>query len=244
MQSQGDGCGSVFTVRLPCILGDGDGGEELFDIDEDADRKLHHSKTSRLLRASFLNTMNGNAAASWTGIDPSADAVSELLLPLGSRPLANHADDAVLEIEALERLQVLVVDDSDMNRKMVCKVLNATKEFHCEQAVDGSVAVEMVRRQMQRIAAAAEDDMSIIDGEEEGYYDVILMDYQMPEMDGPTAIAEIRQLGYSGVILGLTGNALLSDRDTMLKAGANGVLVKPMNLELFRDTLRVLSTKK
>jgi CheY-like chemotaxis protein len=63
-------------------------------------------------------------------------------------------------------------------------------------------------------------------------------------MDGPTAITEIRKLGYSSIILGLTGNALLSDRDAMLKAGANGVLVKPLNLELFRDTLRVLSTKK
>jgi CheY-like chemotaxis protein len=140
-------------------------------------------------------------------------------------------------MEALEPMRVLVVDDSDMNRKMVCKVLTATKEFHCEQAVDGNVAVEMVRRQLQRIL---EDD----DESHDCYYDIILMDYQMPNMDGPTAITEIRKLGYSSIILGLTGNALLSDRDAMLKAGANGVLVKPLNLELFRDTLRVLSTKK
>eukprot|EP01036_Dinobryon_divergens_P034016 gene34016-43948_t len=127
VQSQGEGEGSVFTVRLPCIVGSDDGEEELFDMDEDADRKLHHSKTSRLLRASFLNTMNDNALPSWTGDDdPSADSVSEILLP-GSSP---RADDAVQEIEALEPMRVLVVDDSDMNRKMVCKVLTATKEFH------------------------------------------------------------------------------------------------------------------
>ena len=233
VQSQGEGEGSVFTVRLPCIVGSDDGEEELFDMDEDADRKLHHSKTSRLLRASFRNTLNGLAPPSWTGDDPSGDLVSELLLP-GSSP---RADVAVQEMEALEPMRVLVVDDSDMNRKMVCKVLTATKEFHCEQAVDGNVAVEMVRRQLQRIL---EDD----DESHDCYYDIILMDYQMPNMDGPTAITEIRKLGYSSIILGLTGNALLSDRDAMLKAGANGVLVKPLNLELFRDTLRVLSTKK
>eukprot|EP01035_Chromulina_nebulosa_P069441 gene69441-biopygen33320 len=70
------------------------------------------------------------------------------------------------------------------------------------------------------------------------------MDYQMPIMDGPTAIAAIRNLGYDSVILGLTGNALLSDRDVMLKAGADGVLVKPMNIDLFRETLKALSTRK
>jgi CheY-like chemotaxis protein len=129
-------------------------------------------------------------------------------------------------------MKVLVVDDSDLNRKMICKALAATKEFLCEQAVDGSKAVEMVRPHLA-------DDCN--NGR---LYDIILMDYQMPVMDGPTAIAEIRRLGYDGIILGLTGNALLSDRDNMLKAGANGVLLKPLNVELFRDTLRVLSTKK
>lgn len=245
VRSNGEGEGAVFTVRLPCIVGSDDGAEELFDIDEDADRKMKHSSTSRLLRASFLSSLNGIPPPSW--MDVSKDALPQPLLPCSS------PDGAVLEIEALKQLRVLVVDDSDMNRKMVCKVLTATKEFLCEQAVDGSVAVEMVQQQLRRRAAyadsfsSAEDDMSVIQNGAEadaGCYDVILMDYQMPVMDGPTAIAEIRKLGYSSVILGLTGNALLSDRDAMLKAGADGVLLKPMNVDLFRDTLKMLSTKK
>jgi CheY-like chemotaxis protein len=77
--------------------------------------------------------------------------------------------------------KVLVVDDSDLNRKMICKALVATKEFQCEQAVDGSVAVQMVKSNLS------------------GQYDIILMDYQMPVMDGPTAISEIRKLGYKYV---------------------------------------------
>ena len=39
----------------------------------------------------------------------------------------------------------------------------------------------------------------------------------MPVMDGPTAIADIRKLGHNGIILGLTGNALLSDREAMMR---------------------------
>lgn len=83
-----------------------------------------------------------------------------------------------------------------------------------------------------------------LEGANDGPYDIILMDYQMPVMDGPTAIAEIRKLGYNGIILGLTGNALLSDREAMMKAGADGVLLKPLDMDLFRETLKELSSKK
>ena len=87
--------------------------------------------------------------------------------------------------------------------------------------------------------------MQLSDAREEvdAPYDIILMDYQMPEMDGPTAIAEIRRLGYKGIILGLTGNALVSDKDVMLKSGADGVLVKPLNIQLFRQVLKDLSAR-
>jgi len=49
-----------------------------------------------------------------------------------------------------------------------------------------------------------------------GLFDVVLMDYQMPNMDGPTAIKAIRQLGYGGIIMGLTGNAMQCDQDMLV----------------------------
>jgi CheY-like chemotaxis protein len=45
-------------------------------------------------------------------------------------------------------------------------------------------------------------------------FHVVVMDYQMPNMDGPTAIKAIRKLGYRGMIIGLTGNAMQCDQDT------------------------------
>lgn len=71
-------------------------------------------------------------------------------------------------------------------------------------------------------------------------YDFILIDYQMPKMDGPTAIAAIRALGYKGIILGLTGNVLAADQDVMMAAGANDVLTKPLDSNILWVKLRTL----
>ena len=259
VHSKGEGEGSVFTVRLPCIVGSDDANgddEELFDIEQESKRKLSNTKTSRLMRSSFLSTFNDISVPNIpAGTDHHSPLATPPLLPFQENSKIAVEAESVSELEPVDKLRVLVVDDSDMNRKMVCKVLCATQEFYCEQAVDGSVAVEMVRQQLnlrsihasaKAAAAAVGDDVSIVRdySEDDVSFDVILMDYQMPNMDGPTAIAAIRNLGYDSVILGLTGNALLSDRDAMLKAGADGVLVKPMNIDLFRETLQALSMKK
>ena len=68
-------------------------------------------------------------------------------------------------------------------------------------------------------------------------YDIILMDYQMPQMDGPTATKEIRRLGYKGIIIGVTGNSLLIDIETFMKAGANDVLLKPLNFKALEKAI-------
>ena len=51
----------------------------------------------------------------------------------------------------------------------------------------------------------------------------------MPNMDGPTATRNIREMGYKGIVVGVTGNALEEDRESFLKSGVNEVLVKPLN---------------
>jgi CheY-like chemotaxis protein len=51
-----------------------------------------------------------------------------------------------------------------------------------------------------------------------------------PVMDGPTAAVEMRKLGYNGIIVGVTGNALANDVDHFVKHGANCVLTKPLDM--------------
>ena len=70
-----------------------------------------------------------------------------------------------------------------------------------------------------------------------GLYDIILMDFVMPEMDGPTATRELRSMGYKGPIFGVTGNALPADIDHFLSQGADRVFTKPLNLKAFREAV-------
>jgi CheY-like chemotaxis protein len=59
------------------------------------------------------------------------------------------------------------------------------------------------------------------------------MDFVMPVMDGPTATQAIRRLGFSGPIIGLTGNAMEGDINYFIARGANQVLTKPLKIDDF-----------
>lgn len=115
---------------------------------------------------------------------------------------------------------VLIVDDSGTNRKLVNRLLRDKMGTRAE-AVNGLDAV-------QKVKEAIHNNLN---------YDVILMDYQMPEMDGPTATKEIRALGYNGVIIGITGNGEDKDIQFFQNAGADAVLVKPLDADVFWDTV-------
>jgi len=120
--------------------------------------------------------------------------------------------------------RVLVVDDVAMNRKMLLRLLRDRFESHCE-ACNGQEAVDQVRASM---SSGSGSGMA---------FDVITMDYQMPVMDGTKAARAIRELGYTGVIVGITGNALPEDMKTFMSHGANEVLTKPIDMAAFDNAL-------
>ena len=77
-----------------------------------------------------------------------------------------------------------------------------------------------------------------------GYYDVILMDIQMPNMDGYEASKQIRALEdkqkAAVPIVAVTANAFEEDRKNALEAGMNGHLAKPYDIPAMLDTLKKL----
>jgi CheY-like chemotaxis protein len=131
-----------------------------------------------------------------------------------SPPAAGTAESAAV-------LQsVLVVDDSRNNRKMLTKLLQTKKIPHIEEAIDGADALIKYKH-------------SISGAEGAHPYDVIMMDFVMPIMDGPTATKELRALGYKGLIVGVTGNSLPADVDFFLQSGVNEVMLKPLDISRF-----------
>jgi len=68
-------------------------------------------------------------------------------------------------------------------------------------------------------------------------YDAILMDVQMPNLDGHEATKQLRELGNQTPIIALTAHALKEDRDRALKSGFSGYLIKPLDPRLLIETL-------
>ena len=94
----------------------------------------------------------------------------------------------VVRVDDTEKYRILVVDDSPLNRKMLSKLLKS-KGYNIEEAADGQIAVDKIKQE-------ADAGRS---------YDVILMDFVMPVMDGPTATRAIRAMHILTPIFGLTG---------------------------------------
>lgn len=145
--------------------------------------------------------------------------VSTTQLPAPSRSLPAMDADQQLKGHA-----VLVVDDSDSNRFLLESVLTrAGAEVDC--VTNGEQAIA-------RLTDAA------------ARYSVVLMDLQMPIMDGIEAISRIRaNPAWSALrIAALTADALGSEHERALRAGANRVFVKPLDLDLLVDMLQALPT--
>ena len=114
-------------------------------------------------------------------------------------------------------LNLLIVDDSALNRKMLLRMFRSAGH-HCDEAMDGLQAVERVRDIMSSPSKS---------------YNAVLMDFVMPNMDGPSATKKIRSLGYAAPIFGVTGNTLESDVNYFLGMGADKVFAKPLNIDHF-----------
>jgi signal transduction histidine kinase/CheY-like chemotaxis protein len=112
-----------------------------------------------------------------------------------------------------ECLNILVVDDVSSNRKLLSRLLK-NRGHYSDMAEDGAVALAMVK---QAIA-------------DKNPYDTILLDYEMPVMNGPTTATELRAMGCDVFIVGVTGNMLAEDIAYFRSCGANAVLGKPIKI--------------
>ena len=130
--------------------------------------------------------------------------------------------------EKLEGKRILLAEDNELNAEIAETVLEETgiKVKHVE---DGIQCIEKLKKMPEK------------------YYDVILMDVQMPNMDGYTATQRIRDLDDSRAeipIIAMTANAYDEDRRKAQEAGMDGFLAKPLDVdEMMRLLAQIIKTE-
>ena len=155
-----------------------------------------------------------------------SDLRETLMSALGQK-LTDASQELLPEEDAdFKDRHILLVEDNELNREIAQEILQEYG-FRVDTAENGAVAVEKVR------TAAP------------GSYDLVLMDVQMPVMDGYTATRQIRALedpALAGIpILAMTANAFDEDRRNAMESGMNGFLSKPIVIgDLVQELHKIL----
>jgi CheY-like chemotaxis protein len=145
-----------------------------------------------------------------------------------SAELYPEKPDGMRSAESIRGKRILLVEDNDLNREIAAALLTDAG-IEVEEADDGSVALEMLKEKGA------------------GYYALVLMDIQMPIMNGYTAARKIRAFADKKLanipIIAMTANAFQEDKEKAISAGMNAHLAKPVSADILFDTLaRVLES--
>ncbi|KIL99344.1 Sensory box histidine kinase/response regulator [Paramagnetospirillum magnetotacticum MS-1] len=117
-------------------------------------------------------------------------------------------EGGTVDVSGLKGVRVLLVEDNELNQEVASEILGDAG-LVVDIAANGQIAVDKAKT---------------------GHYDLILMDMQMPVMDGVTATREIRAMGFQDLpIIAMTANAMQADREKCLEAGMNDHIAKPID---------------
>jgi CheY-like chemotaxis protein len=134
-----------------------------------------------------------------------------------------------LDVDIFKGKRILLAEDNELNAEIAIEILGEAG-FEVERAADGQICVDMVKKS------------------EDFYYDLILMDIQMPNLNGYEATKAIRALpdvSKSNItIIAMTANAFEEDKRDAKRAGMNGHLAKPVDVkQLYKTLMRIFAAE-
>ena len=132
-------------------------------------------------------------------------------LPQNEISTQNEASSDVPKLSG----NILLAEDVVINQQLISIFINKT-----------GAQLDIVSDGKQAVDAALSNE-----------YDLILMDMQMPVMDGIEAIKILKERGYSKPIIALTANVLKKEKDECYESGCNGFVAKPIDKKEFYDAL-------
>mmetsp|Transcript_10111 Transcript_10111/g.10197 ORF Transcript_10111/g.10197 Transcript_10111/m.10197 type:complete len:764 (+) Transcript_10111:179-2470(+) len=235
--SKGEGFGSTFTLILPITdfkLSTRPRSLSMRSLAREMSKKSIASLRRRSIGTIYVarDADSDVNNAPFETIIRSVDSFNEeesvsnprSLVRFGSKDTVLHKQGSNQWGGRYRHLKILVVDDTAISRKMQCRLLK-TKFDICEEAEDGAEAVQKVS-----------DAYPV--------FDLVLMDANMPVMSGLEASRHLRDNGYEGIIIGVTGNVTTSDIEDYIGHGANAVLAKPLDIHQLETAVNKLFVSK
>lgn len=159
------------------------------------------------------SSQRGKGSTFLTSIDPGEIQGQPTFHKLLKRPVVNK--QTRVEDKDLFGLRILLVDDSPDNRHLIKLYLNKAGAT-VESAADGLEGVELALNQG---------------------FDVVLMDIQMPNLDGNAAMQKLKAANYAVPVIALTAHAMAEERERSLAHGFSDYLTKPINRDLLVETI-------
>lgn len=176
---------------------------------------------ARLLGGDLVATTTPGSGSTFT-LTVSAPVVEAAASPDQRHP-AHPSPGQPAALAAAKGLRVLLVEDGRDNQLLIRRILERTG-MHVEVADNGAVCLE-------RLAGTGQQD-----------FDLVLMDVQMPVMDGMTATRKLRERHCELPIVALTASAMVADQEACSAAGCTAFLAKPIDRPRLLATITALAT--